>query len=63
MMIMYFLFLDVRAYATNEAIPFDENVRRVERGSQIVLAVAGSTKLVFQVYSIPDCIKIDYHID
>ncbi|EDV26443.1 uncharacterized protein TRIADDRAFT_22184, partial [Trichoplax adhaerens] len=40
---------NIRSYPTNESAPFDENVRRMERGSKIVLAVSDSTKLVFQM--------------
>jgi elongator complex protein 1 len=32
-----------------KAHPFDESVRRVERGSQIVISVADDTKLILQM--------------
>ena len=42
-------FIDLPTLSDGKAHPFDESVRRVERGSQIVVSVADDTKLILQM--------------
>jgi elongator complex protein 1 len=46
---LYTKFKDLPTLSDGKAHPFDESVRRVERGSQIVISVADDTKLILQM--------------
>ena len=47
--VKYCLFLVLPTLSDGKAHPFDESIRRVERGSRIVTSVADDTKLILQM--------------
>ena len=45
----YIMYVDISFMSSESEQAFDENVRRVERGSRIVTVVPSDTKLVLQM--------------